>query len=86
MGSCHIEVFKNIVTTLIARFHSQGIEGRLKRLYGLTGFRIGIDLFVGRMAEGRMSGSSLGHTFTCVIGKTFKMETDSIVLLTWIIF
>jgi len=52
MGSCHIEVFKNIVTTLIARFHSQGIEGRLKRLYGLTGFRIRIDLFVGRMAEG----------------------------------
>ena len=54
-----------------SRFHSQGVEGRLRRLYGFTGFTNGIDLFAGGLAEERMSGSNLGPTFACIIGKTF---------------
>ena len=39
-------------------FHSQGVEGRLRRLYGITGFTNGIDSFAGGLAEERMSGSN----------------------------
>ena len=53
-----------------SRFHSQGVEGRLRRLYSITRFRNGIDLFAGGLAEERMIGSNLAPTFACIIGKT----------------
>ena len=59
-----------------SRFHSQGVAGRLRRLYGSIGFKDGIDLFAGGLAEERMTGSSLGPTFACIIGKTFADLRD----------
>jgi len=43
----------------------------LRNVYGIAGFSNGIDLFAGGLAEERMTGSSLGPTFACIIGKTF---------------
>ena len=54
-----------------SRFHSLILRLKFRRLYGFTGFRNGIDLFAGGLAEERMSGSNLGPTFACIIGKTF---------------
>ena len=54
-----------------SRFHSEDVEKRLRRVYGFNGFRKGIDLFAGGLAEERMNGSNLGPTFACIIGKTF---------------
>ena len=55
-----------------SRFHSRSTEALLRKVYGFTGFRNGIDLFAGGLAEERISGSSLGPTFACIIGKTFS--------------
>ena len=49
---------------------------RFRSLYGRRGFREGIDLWVGGMAERRMEGSNLGPTFACIIGKTFADVRD----------
>ena len=55
-----------------SRFHSQSTEALLRNVYGFTGFRDGIDLFAGGLAEERIRGSSLGPTFACIIGKTLS--------------
>ena len=44
---------------------------KLRKVYGKKGFKKGIDLFVGGMAEQKMPGSNFGPTFACIIGKTF---------------
>ena len=54
-----------------SEFTSLTTELRLRNLYGNRGFREGIDLWVGGLAEKRMDGSNLGPTFACIIGKTF---------------
>ena len=51
-------------TSLITKF-------RLRKIYGNRGFKEGIDLWVGGLAEKRIEGSNLGSTFACIIGKTF---------------
>ena len=58
-----------------SEFSSLTTELRLKDLYG-SRFNDGIDLWVGGLAEKRLSGSNLGATFSCVIGKTFADIRD----------
>ena len=59
-----------------SEFASLTTELRFRDLYGRRGFREGIDLWVGGMAERRMEGSNLGPTFACIIGKTFADVRD----------
>ena len=59
-----------------SEFTSLTTELRLRNLYGNRGFREGIDLWVGGLAEKRMDESNLGPTFACVIGKTFADLRD----------
>ena len=59
-----------------SEFSTLTTELRLRGLYGSVGFRKGIDLFVGGLAEERMEGSNLGATFGCIIGKTFADLRD----------
>ena len=59
-----------------SEFSSYFTERRLQYLYGNSGFRTGIDLWVGGLAEKRMERSNLGPTFACIIGKTFADLRD----------
>ena len=59
-----------------SEFTSLTTELRLRNLYGNRGFREGIDLWVGGLAEKRMDKSNLGPTFACIIGKTFADIRD----------
>ena len=59
-----------------SEFSNVFTEVRLRNLYGNSGFRTGIDLWVGGLAEKRMEQSNLGPTFACIIGKTFADIRD----------
>ena len=59
-----------------SEFASSSTERRLQGLYGSEGFRNGIDLWVGGLAEKKMKRSNLGPTFACIIGKTFADLRD----------
>ena len=59
-----------------SEFSSFLTERRLRDLYGNDGFRTGIDLWVGGLAEKLMEESNLGPTFACIIGKTFADLRD----------
>lgn len=48
----------------------------IKEVYGEQGFRDGIDLWVGGLAERRLSGAHIGPTFACIIGLTFSRLRD----------
>ena len=49
---------------------------RLQDLYGPEGYKTGIDLWVGGLAEKKMKNSNLGPTFAYIIGKTFADLRD----------
>ena len=66
----------NDTFSVSSEFSSSGTEFRLQNLYGAEGFRDGIDLWVGGLAEETMEGSNLGSTFACIIGKTFADLRD----------
>ena len=58
-------------------FQNPSTEQKLRALYGSYAFNYnGIDLFVGGLAEKRMSGAELGPTFACIIGTTFAQLRD----------
>jgi len=53
-------------------FASKATESKLRFVYGPQGFKTGIDLFVGGLAEEKVEGSNLGPTFACIIGQAFS--------------
>ena len=59
--------FQHYCGNTLPKFHSQSIEHKLKELYG----NVGIDLWIGGLAEKKIKESNLGPTFACIIGKTF---------------
>ena len=59
-----------------SEFASSSTKRRLQDLYGPEGFKTGIDLWVGGLAEKKMKRSNLGPTFACIIGKTFADLRD----------
>ena len=67
----HYQKFCYKMFGVSSKFSSLTTELRLRKLYGNGGFREGIDLWVGGLAEKRIKGSNLGPTFACIIGKTF---------------
>ena len=54
-----------------SRFANRRTESKLRYVYGRQGFKDGIDLFVGGLAEDKVEGSNLGPTFACIIGQAF---------------
>ena len=57
-------------------FRDNATKNLLQWLYGEEGFRDGIDLWVGGLAEGRLEGAQLGPTFACILGITFSHVRD----------
>ena len=51
-------------------------EETLRWLYGEEGFREGMDLWVGGLAEERLPGAQIGPTFACILGLTFTKLRD----------
>lgn len=60
----------------IATFSSSATERTLREIYGDEGFRNGIDLWVGGLAETRLPGAQVGPTFACILGITFSRLRD----------
>ena len=54
-----------------SKFANHFTDYRLKQIYGPTGYKDGIDLWLGGMAEESFEGSILGPTFSCINGKAF---------------
>lgn len=54
-----------------SKFANQYTEYRLKQVYGPTGYRDGIDLWLGGLAEKSFDGGILGPTLSCINGKAF---------------
>ena len=46
-------------------------DNNLKHIYGPKGYKDGIDIFVGGIAEDKVEGSNLGPTFACILGEAF---------------
>ena len=59
-----------------ATFRDPKTVALLKEVYGAKGFKEGIDLWVGGLAEKRLSGAHIGPTFACIIGLTFSRLRD----------
>ena len=59
-----------------ATFSSDATERTLRDIYGDEGFRNGIDLWVGGLAETRLPGAQVGPTFACILGITFSRLRD----------
>jgi len=59
-----------------ATFSSSATERTLREIYGDEGFRNGIDLWVGGLAESRLPGAQVGPTFACILGITFSRLRD----------
>ena len=57
-------------------FYYKNTVQKLKDLYGPDGFRNGIDLWVGGLAEQKISGGQVGPTFACIMGLTFQRLRD----------
>lgn len=55
-----------------ATFHSRETERILRNIYGDEGFRNGMDLWVGGLAETKLPGALVGPTFACIMGITFN--------------
>ena len=53
-----------------------GTEEVLRRLYGEEGFRNGMDLWVGGLAEQRLPRAQVGPTLACIIGLSFSRLRD----------
>ena len=43
----------------------------LQSVYGDYGYKNGMNLWIGGLAEEKLTGSNLGPTFACIIGQTF---------------
>ena len=59
-----------------SKFANKNTEYRLKNVYGTAGFKDGIDLWLGGLAEEKMHGSILGPTLSCINGKAFADLRD----------
>lgn len=60
-----------------ANFRDNETITLLRWLYGAEeGFREGIDLWVGGLAEERLEGAQLGPTFACILGISFSRVRD----------
>ena len=55
-----------------ATFGDSSTEQLLRQLYGERGFREGMDLWVGGLAEERLPGAQVGPTNACILGVTFS--------------
>ena len=59
-----------------ASFDNPSTERKLKAVYGEEAFKMGMDLWVGGLAEARIPGAQVGPTFACIIGLTFARVRD----------
>ena len=59
-----------------ATFGDSSTEQLLRQLYGEQGFREGMDLWVGGLAEERLPGAQVGPTNACILGVTFSRLRD----------
>ena len=67
----HYEKYCYELYGIQTKFANKYTEYRLKQAYGSTGFKDGIDLWVGGMAEETYDGSILGPTLSCINGRAF---------------
>ena len=54
------------------QFANPATNRMLWSLYGRTGYREGIDLWVGMLAEQQLKGAQIGPTVACLLAATFK--------------
>ena len=57
-------------------FKKPATIAKFKELYGDYGFKYGMDLWLGGIAEDHLNGSSVGPTFACLLAETFKALRD----------
>ena len=67
---------KKLYPDITPEFKRQSTIDKLKELYGSEGFKEGIDLWVGGLAEKRLPGAQVGPTFACIMGITFTRLRD----------
>ena len=58
------------------KFASRDIARGLRNMYGSEGFKYGIDLWVGGLAEKRIQGGQIGPTFACILSLAFNRVRD----------
>ncbi len=66
----------NLFPEMKSSFARDDAEKRLKELYGEEGFREGMDLWLGGLAEKHIPGGVVGPTFACIFGMTFSRLRD----------
>lgn len=67
---------KHLFPGVTPSFQARNAREKFTAIYGTDGYEMGIDLWLGGLAEKPLAGGQVGPTFACILGLTFSRLRD----------